>query len=150
MRPKLREFLAALNALPATDSFWNAILETVLKLLAEIIITNLGIYRQKKTEVKESMGMGEIYKVQMKKKKFVIQMAQMGHTNRVSSTNCMILYKQQRKEGSNGVSGDTHSRYLGNRTNRSESWSLSQTHVRAALEDREILREGNHCGKAGL
>lgn len=66
MRPKLREFLAALNALPATDSFWNAILETVLKLLAEIIITNLGIYRQKKRS-EESMGMGEIYKVQMKK-----------------------------------------------------------------------------------
>lgn len=48
LRPKLREFLAALNALPATDSFWNAILETVLKLLAEIIITNLGIQRGKK------------------------------------------------------------------------------------------------------
>lgn len=145
MRPKLREFLAALNALPATDSFWNAILETVLKLLAEIIITNLGIYRQKNRS-EESMGMGEIYKVQMKKKNCHTKGANGPHQPSIN-TNCMILYKQQRI---NGVSGDMHSRYLGNRTNRSESWSLSQTHVRAAHEDRAILREGNHCGTAGL
>lgn len=92
--------------------------------------------------------MGEIYKVQMKKKNLSYKWRKWPHQPSIKYE-LHDLYKQQRKEGSNGVSGDTHSRYL-NRTNRSESWSLSQTHVRAALEDRAILREGNHCGKAGL